>query len=177
MKIAIDIDGTLFDIITPILREYNKKFNTDYKPADITKYKVQDCLDVNMEYFRYLIDQVWIENYKEIEMYEPNMVKKLNSLRPQNKIIILTKRNINTIPYVVRKLEKCEIEVDGLVVVNNGLEKSLAKVDCLLDDDREVIDEFGSKGYLIKRIYNKVYDVESLEHFINIVEGIKVNAV
>lgn len=169
MIIGFDIDGVIFNSMKVILEEYNSKFNTDFKQEQVTDYRVEKCLNLDPEYFRTLIDLVWVEKSHLIGLYEPKIPSLINSLRPKHKIVIVTKRRISTLPYVLHNLEKYGIIIDGVVCVNNGLEKSLANVDYLIDDSKEMIDKFHNYGFLLKRPYNEKYDVESVEQYIYII--------
>ena len=167
MNIGIDIDGTIFDVLTPVLTEYNGRHGTRFTPEDVTDYHVQKVLNIDYDEFYEILNFIWINQWQEIKPYEPFTDNYLNRLRRDGKhqIVIVTKRDIKTLTNVVNLLKKWRIKIDGLVCVNNLLVKTMVDVDVLLDDSKEVTDSFGDKGYLIKRPYNKLYDVESIKEF------------
>src|SRR5574339_945998 len=125
MIIGIDIDGTLFDVLTPTLLEYNFRHGTDFKPEQVTTYKIQDCLNIDKDEFYEILNYVWINLWEEIKPYEAFVDNYLNSLRNngKNKIVIVTKRDLKTLPNVINLLKKWKIKIDGMVCVNNGIEK------------------------------------------------------
>lgn len=165
--IGLDIDGTLFDVLSPVLEEYNGRHNTNFKPDDVTDYKVHQVLNIDYDEFYEILNYIWINQWQSIKPYEPFTDNYLNRLRNGNKnqVVIVTKRDLKTISNVVNLLKKWRIKIDGLICVNNSLEKTMVTVDLLLDDSKEVTDSFGNRGFLIKRPYNKVYDVESIREF------------
>ena len=167
MIIGVDIDGCIFDVLTPVLAEYNGRHGTNHKPEDVTDYHVQKCLNIDYDEFYELLNFVWTNNWQEIKPYEPFTDHYLNRLRRdcKHQIVIITKRDIKTITNVINLLKKWRIKIDGLVCLNNTLVKNMVDVDVLLDDSKDVTDAFGEKGFLIKRSYNKIYDVESIKEF------------
>ena len=43
-KLAVDIDNTIWDLITPWLNYYNKRHNDDVKYEDVTEYSFFDII-------------------------------------------------------------------------------------------------------------------------------------
>jgi uncharacterized HAD superfamily protein len=167
LRIGIDIDGCLFDVLTPTLNEYNLRYNTNFKPSDITDYHAHKILGINVSRFIELLDFIWINDFNSIRPYEQDINLSFKKLHGKNhQIIIVTRRNVKTIPNVINVLKKWSMKVDGFVVVNNGLDKTLANVDVMIDDSKEVINLFGYKGYLIQRPYNPTYDIKSIGEFV-----------
>ena len=167
MKIAFDVDGTLFDVLTPTLNEYNLRYNTNYKPSDITDYHAHKILGTSVSRFIELLDFIWINDFNSIRPYEQDLNRHFKRLHGKNhQIIIITRRNVKTIPNVINVLKKWNLKVDGFVVVNNSLDKTLANVDIMIDDSKDVIDMFHYRGFLIKRSYNQSYNIESIGDFV-----------
>lgn len=168
MLCGLDIDGCLFDVITPTLLELQLRRGISINPNEIHDYHAHKLLNIDYEYFINILNFVWFAESESIMPYEKDVHKHLNRLSDQgHKIVIVTKRDIKTISNVINVLKRWKIKVDGIVCVNSSLEKTLINVDVMLDDSKDVTDQFGERGYLIKRSYNPHYDVESIEDFVN----------
>jgi uncharacterized HAD superfamily protein len=167
LKLGIDVDGTLLDVLTPTLNEFNLRYGTNFKSSDIIDYHAHKILGTSVNNFISLLDFIWINDFNSIRPYESDINLHFKKLHGKNhQIIIVTRRNVKTIPNVINVLKKWSMKVDGFVVVNNSLDKTLANVDIMIDDSRDVIDLFGNKGYLIRRPYNHTYDIESIGDFV-----------
>lgn len=166
MKLGIDLDGVLLDILKPTLDEYNLRYRTNFTPDDIIHYKAHQILGISVDEFLSLLDFIYINDFHSIRPYEIDVNNHLKRLRDNgHQIIIVTRRNLKTIPNVINILKKWKIGIDGFICVNNSLDKTVANVDIMIDDSREVTDVFGSHGFLIKRSYNHTYDIESIADF------------
>ena len=66
--IGVDIDGVLGDQVTPILREINKKYQTNYTKEDIIEwdYPIEDT-DIETEINNALKDKEYILNMPVID--------------------------------------------------------------------------------------------------------------
>lgn len=168
MIYGIDLDNTLFDVLTPTLEEYNSRHNTNYAFSDITDYHAHRVLNISKNDFYELLDFVWINCWNEIQPFEPNISSIIKRLRRKgkNKVILVTKRNLSTIINVINLLKKWNIIVDGIVCIN-GMDKTIVNIDYMIDDSKEITDMFGNRGLLLKRPYNIKYDIESIEDFSN----------
>lgn len=168
MIYGIDCDNTIFDVLTPTLEEYNSRYGTNYVFSDITDYHAHRVLNISKNTFYELLDFVWVNCWIEIQPFEPNISKIIKRLRRKgkNKIVLVTKRNLSTIINVINLIKKWKIIIDGIVCIN-GMDKTIVNIDYMIDDSKEITDMFGDRGLLLKRPYNKTWDIESIEDFSN----------
>jgi hypothetical protein len=83
MRVAFDIDGCLFDVLTPTLNEFNLRYGTNFKSSDITDYHAHKILGTSVSRFIELLDFIWINDFNSIRPYEQDInlhFKKLHGL-------------------------------------------------------------------------------------------------
>ena len=51
-RIGVDLDGVIFDMVTPLVAQWNYGFDTSFTPGDITEYKMWEVLGVSQDLFQ-----------------------------------------------------------------------------------------------------------------------------
>jgi len=80
MKIAIDIDGVLLDIIVRYCEIYNKRYGTNYKKNDVTKWDFFNDWNIDEETAFKIFFEIYEDsrNVPFIDENAPKIMKKLN---------------------------------------------------------------------------------------------------
>ena len=52
MRIGVDLDGVVYDMVSVLLDHWNRQHNTDFCEEDITEYKMWEPLGVSESYFK-----------------------------------------------------------------------------------------------------------------------------
>lgn len=82
MKIAIDIDGVLLDLIVVYCEVYNKRFGTNYQKKDITNWDFFKDWDITEEAAFNIFYEIYADsmNIPFIDENAPIIMKRLNKL-------------------------------------------------------------------------------------------------
>ena len=101
MKILIDLDDTLIDLLTPWVNYLNQKHGTCVSPSDVTQWDIQQSFPTltKQQVFEPLFDTILYDDIKTI----PDAQRYLESLSKQHTIYIVTNTPMCISKY---KLEK-----------------------------------------------------------------------
>src|SRR5688572_31665273 len=80
MKCGFDVDGCLFDVLTPTLEEFNARKGVNISSLDIVKYNAHKFLKIDVKEFIDLLDHIWLNEFEKIKPYEPNVDKLFKKL-------------------------------------------------------------------------------------------------
>jgi len=80
MKLAIDIDGVLLDIMETYCEIYNRRYGTNYKKKDVTRWDFFDDWDITEEVAFNIFYEIYANsiNVPFIDEDAPKIMKKLN---------------------------------------------------------------------------------------------------
>ena len=108
MKIAVDIDGVILDMVLRVCEIFNKRFNKNYSKDDVKKWEFFKDWNVSEEE----IFSIFYRAYEEsmtlplIDEDAPEILKKLND---QNHVDLVTARNIKYEIHLIERLDSLEI--------------------------------------------------------------------
>jgi len=82
MKIAIDIDGVLLDIIVVYCEIYNRRYGTNYKKKDVTRWDFFKDWNISEEKAFKIFYEIYADsmNVPFIDENAPDIMKRLNEL-------------------------------------------------------------------------------------------------
>lgn len=112
MKIAIDIDGVLLDIIIPFCEKFNQKYNTEYRKKDVTNwdfYKEWNITEDEAFEFFYEI----YENTMSVPFIDEKAPKFMNKLHKLHELYILSARASQYRTQIIEKLNSHNIKKDS----------------------------------------------------------------
>lgn len=153
MRILIDMDETIVDMLNPLIKKYNKLHDTRVSFDDIKDY---DLSKVMPEGVSNLYNTPGF--FLKLQAYKDavDVIKRLNK---KHEIIIAT--FVDSITAVIDKYLWIETYMPFLDIkqVNIGRHKYLLKADLLIDDNPEFLEKFllyNPKGHAIRiiRPYN-----------------------
>lgn len=130
-KLAVDIDNTIWDLITPWLNYYNKRHNDDVKYEDVTEYSFFNIIkNITREEMLGLLTEN--EFWSEVIPY-PDSYKYLKKLNDEFELYIATSTSYKTPREKFDKLFTFFdfLEEDQLIVTSK---KQLLNVDIMIDD-------------------------------------------
>ena len=78
MKIAIDIDGVLLDIIVRYCEIYNKRYGTNYKKNDVTKWDFFNDWNIDEETAFKIFFEIY-EDSRNVPFIDENAPKIMKS--------------------------------------------------------------------------------------------------
>lgn len=157
MKIGIDFDGVINNMLDTWVEWLNHKHNYSVKTTDVTEWEISKQYPnlTKTELFEPLnTPEFWDEVTIKNEASE--VVERL--ITEGHEIYIITSSHYNTLPY---KLTKClfahfpYLSKENVIITYN---KALIKVDMLFDDGVHNLKDFDGIKVLFDAPYNKTYD-------------------
>jgi 5'(3')-deoxyribonucleotidase len=111
-KIAIDVDGVLADVYSPIF----KRMGLPYTWEDVRKWDFFDELNVDRQTFWFAYKKLWSEEYKLIPLVEEDSPQIIAELRRNFEVHIMTNRPKEAFAGTLLWLRSHRIKYDKLVV-------------------------------------------------------------
>lgn len=129
MKIALDLDGTLADIISAWLKRKGSRLDYNY----IHRWDFWKDLGYTQSRFIDELSKCWME-WESIRPLEDNIDLYVKALNEFGKVDIVTARDSKSITYAKRWLRYHGIKYDKLVLVKYGEDKAKLDYDLFIDD-------------------------------------------
>lgn len=153
-KLAVDIDNTIWDLVSPWIDLYNRSYDDNVKREDITRY---DFFTITSkaskeEILNFLsTEEIWqsVEPYKESYEY----LEKLNN---EYELYIVTNTSYKTPKAKFDRLFSLFpfLSEDQLVIISN---KQLLNIDIMVDDCIDHLQGGKFIKFLIDEPYNRSY--------------------
>ncbi|MFQ5969264.1 MAG: hypothetical protein ACE5J2_02050 [Nitrososphaerales archaeon] len=145
MKIALDVDGVLADIILVWVDDYNRTHKKSVNKNDIVHWDFWKDLGLNKYSFYQELSKCW-SRWKEVPAMEQGIANAVETLRSVGKVDIVTAREEATSEYVTQWLEHNDIKYDDYVTVPDGRDKADLGYDIFIDDSPHNVIRIAAKG-------------------------------
>ncbi len=132
MKIALDVDGVLADVIVSWI-EHNNKFRTEILKHEITDWDFWKKFNINQYDFYAELSRCW-ENWPSIPPTETKLSDFTKSISEIGQVDIVTARERSTDFFVKDWLRHHEISYENYVSVASGPMKADLNYDVFIDD-------------------------------------------
>jgi hypothetical protein len=132
MKIALDVDGVLADVIVPWLN-YNNTIRPKISKSDITDWDFWKNHEINPYDFYAELSSCW-KNWNSIPPTEENLSSVTKNLLELGQVDIVTARERSTDSFVKNWLDHHNISFDNYVSVIDGPMKADLDYDVFIDD-------------------------------------------
>lgn len=132
MKIAIDVDGVLADVIVSWL-VYNNKIRKPLSKEDITDWDFWKKFQIDRFHFYSELSECW-KDWNSIPPTEQNLSQTIKNISTLAQIDIVTAREKSTDSYVKNWLKHHGISYDKYVSVIDGPMKADLDYDIFIDD-------------------------------------------
>lgn len=132
MKIALDVDGVLADVIVSWL-EHNNKIRTEILKQEITDWDFWKKFNINQYDFYAELSRCW-ENWHDIPPTEPRLSDLTRKISKIGQVDIVTARERSTDSFVKDWLEHHGISFENYVSVASGPMKAGLDYDIFIDD-------------------------------------------
>jgi len=160
MKIAIDIDGVLLDVITPIMEVYNKKNGTSLKFEDFKNYDFhktwggtfQESVDFVNEFLE-------MAEYANLNPF-PDSVKCVTELSKNHELIIITNR-----PEAVKIITEKQI--------HSHFPNCFELIHFTNQYDKSTEHKGFTKGEILSKLNADVIVEDCLEHILDLPKNVK----
>jgi len=132
MKIALDVDGVLADVIQSWLN-YSNSIRQEIQKHEITDWNFWKKFEINRYDFYSELNSCW-KNWTSIPPTEENLASVTKTLSDIGQVDIVTARECSTDSFVKNWLEHHDISYDDYVSVIDGPMKSDLDYDVFIDD-------------------------------------------
>ena len=132
MKIALDVDGVLADIMASWL-EHNNKIRTEILRHEITAWDFWKKFDIDRYDFYAELNKCW-ENWPDIPPTEVELSDSTRHLSKMGQVDIVTARDPSTDSFVKEWLGNHNIAYENYVSVASGSMKADLNYDIFIDD-------------------------------------------
>jgi uncharacterized HAD superfamily protein len=145
MKLAIDIDGTIADLVSALLPQLNKHFNTNIQPEQVTDYNLASLYNIPQPIWESFFRTQEVNNiYRRLSPI-PNSVDALNRIANLgHNILILTSRPVQYYHQTEKWLLDHNYTFHALLHTNNAPKYHYARYyNCQLAIDDNPEDIYG----------------------------------
>ncbi len=179
MKIALDVDGVLADVITSWIN-YNNSIRPKISKHEITDWEFWKKFEINPFDFYIELNSCW-KNWDTIPPTEENLSSVTNSLSNLGQVDIVTARERSTDSFVKSWLNYHNVTYDNYVSVIDGPMKADLDYDIFIDDSPLNAEKFlknNKKIILYSQPWNQHISENKIHRISNLwqaVEQIKSN--
>jgi len=133
LKISLDVDSVLADVMVVWLEIYNWLYGKSLRKTDVTSWDFWVNLGIGRHEFEDIFTQTWVE-WERIPPTESGLSEKVDALRSLGCVDIVTGRSLETLPYIKKWLDAQNIRYDGFVRVPSSTFKGELEYDVFIDD-------------------------------------------
>jgi uncharacterized HAD superfamily protein len=145
MKIALDVDGVLADIIFVWLDDYNKTHNKSITKEDTDQWDFWKNLGYDKYRFYEDLSRCW-SRWEGVPPMEENLADASEKLNSVGTVDIVTARDAASTQYVKQWLIHHGIKYNDYVAVLSGRDKADLDYDVFIDDSPTYVIDMASKG-------------------------------
>lgn len=148
MKIAVDVDGVLADVIVTWLDIYNTEHHNSVKKDEVNHWDFFGSLGIDRVEFDRIFELAW-KNWRAIPPCETMLNQKVRDLSKIGEVSIVTARSRASIPSVKAWLSDKLIFYSDMIVVDYGPLKSTLDFDVFIDDSPLNAKNIAESGKLV----------------------------
>lgn len=174
MKIALDVDGVIADVIDSWLN-YSNKIRTPLSKEDITNWDFWKKFNINRFDFYKELTICW-ENWNTLPPMEPNLSQITQNLSEFGQVDIVTARESSTDNFVKNWLNLHGVVYENYVSVIDGRMKADLDYDLFIDDSPLNAEKFHTnkkKVILYSQPWNQNFSENNINRVSNLSEAIK----
>jgi len=177
MKIALDVDGVLADIIFVWLDQYNNTHKKSITSDDIVQWDFWKEFGYDKYRFYEELSNCW-SRWIDVPPTEQDITATVEKLHSVGVVDIVTARDASSTKYVKKWLEHNKIKYNDYVAVMRGSDKADLDYDIFIDDSPRNVVRIASKGknaLLYDQPWNrsiidsKIVRIKKLEEAVNVI--------
>lgn len=162
MKIALDVDSVLADVIIIWIQVYRELYGRSLKKSDADTWDFWKNLKMTLKQFESIFTETW-NRWREIPPTEEDLAQKVQNLRRSGRVDIVTGRSSETVPNVKRWLKHQKIEYETFVRVPSNSFKGDLPYDVFIDDSpHNIAGAAGNNRYSI--LYDQPWNQDVEPH-------------
>ena len=175
MKIALDVDGVLADVIVSWI-QINNQNRTKISKNDVTSWDFWKQFNIDRFDFYSELSKCW-ENWNEIPPTEKNLQQSTKLLNQNATVDIVTAREQYTDTFVKNWLNHFNISYDNYVSVIDGTMKADLDYDLFIDDSPLNAEKFtlkNKKFLLYNQPWNQNIQLKNVNRISNLFDVVKL---
>ena len=175
MKIALDVDGVLADVIVSWI-QINNQNRTKISKNDVTSWDFWKKFNIDRFDFYSELSKCW-ENWNSIPTTEKNLEESTKLLNQNATVDIVTAREQYTDTFVKNWLNHFNISYDNYVSVIDGTMKADLDYDLFIDDSPLNAEKFNLKNkrfLLYNQPWNQNIQLKNVNRISNLFDVLKL---
>lgn len=188
MRIALDLDGVLADIMVGVCRILNQRRSKPLTVDSFVTWRAWETAEITKHEFLTALDEAWF-SWDQLPPTEEDLSEKVGRLSRFGKVDIVTGRSPVTVSQATSWLKHHQIPYDSFVRTDNSTTAKLSlNYDLYIDDSAELMALLASKlhgsGVLYLRPWNRdapamprILRVERWDEIPNAVEKLTVTGI
>lgn len=170
MKILIDLDDTVWDLLSVWVFYLNKIYNLDVKVSDIKEWDMKKTF-TTLSNEQIIEPLTWMSLWDNITPF-PGSVECVKELSFDNDVYFVTATDYRNIGFKVDLLRRHFpfISINNLIIAQN---KDMILGDILIDDKVDNLKN-RNRGILITSTFNKNADISSFPNIIRLDDWLKI---
>jgi uncharacterized HAD superfamily protein len=160
-RVAVDVDGTLANVIPMWLKVYNEEYNKNLDYKSIDKWVFWNDLGISARDFFRIFSKAW-SRWEEIEPMEESIAENTKILHHLCSLDIVTGRTKDTLKFVKKWLEKHQISYNRFIAVPSWQPKIYLPYDVYIDDSPDLARLAACEKKLVL-LYNQPWNTEIKE--------------
>jgi len=163
MKIAIDIDGVLLDIMVEYCIIFNQKYGTNYSKADVTDWEFFKYWNISEKEAFEIFDIIY-EDSMPVPFIDENAPTIMENLNKLHEVSIVTARNLKYKDPVVKKLNfhniKKGIQYRDIILLHHEPYdiKLQQNFDVYVDDNPNLVEAIGELKERTLLLYDQLWN-------------------
>ncbi len=133
MRIGLDVDGVLADLVGMIIKIYREETGLSIDRSHITEWEFWKKLSMTRQQFISLLIKAW-ERWEEVEPVEDDLAEDVEDLSKIGRVDILTQRPAATIVNVKKWLKRHNVRYSSFTWVPLKMSKADIFYDVYIDD-------------------------------------------
>lgn len=122
MKIAVDIDGVLLDIMVEYCKIFNERYGTNYNKKDVTDWEFFRDWNIDVKIAFEIFTAIY-EDSMNVPFIDEDSIEIMQKLNKDQEVFIVTARNPQYKKPVVKKLSshniKKGIQYEGIILLHH----------------------------------------------------------
>ena len=160
LRMAIDIDGVLADLVSDFLPLMNRHFGRNLQPKDITRYAFEDVAQVPAAEMNAFMHTLISDGFYQRLSPLPGAVEALSRLQPHAHLHLITSRPPEVEAQTRAWLQSCRIPYHQLTFRRRAAKLlSEDRADVVVEDDRDaaaIAATLARRVFLLDYPYNRV---------------------
>ena len=159
--VAVDIDGTLADVMPMWVKVYNEEYNRNLDYRSVNKWAFWGDLGISTSEFFRIFSKAW-SRWEDIRPMEDNIAQTMNTLSQLCTLDIVTGRTRDTLGYVKNWLKKHQIPYNRFIAVSVWARKIRLPYEFYIDDSPDLA-RLAAPNRKIVLVYNQPWNMHIKE--------------